>query len=273
MASTFGTGELITAALDAGCRKLIIGIGGSATNDGGAGAMAALGARFLDANGQELPPGGADLARLDRIDLSQFHRPDPRMEIVVACDVTNPLLGPNGASAIYGPQKGATEADILVLDAALARYADVMARDLGRDVREIPGAGAAGGLGAGLMAFLDAKLQPGIEIVLNAIRFREHLQGADLVLSGEGRIDAQTAFGKTIAGISRACAEVVVPVIAIGGSLGADLPPLDTIGLAAAWGITPRPMALADAMAQARPLLESTAEQVARTLKTGSRLS
>src|SRR5213075_326049 len=137
---------------------------------------------------------------------------------------------------------------------------DVLARDLGKDVRENPGAGAAGGLGAGLMAFLDAKLLPGIEIVLTAIRFREHLQGTDLVLSGEGRIDAQTAFGKTIAGISRVCAEAHIPVIAIGGSLGEDLPPLDTIGLAAAWGITPRPMSLADAMAQARPLLEYTAE-------------
>jgi glycerate kinase len=273
VASTFGTGELITAALDAGCRKLIIGIGGSATNDGGAGAMAALGARFLDANGQELPPGGADLARLEHIDLTQFQRPQSDVEIVVACDVTNPLLGPNGASAVYGPQKGASAEDICVLDTALARYADVVARDLGKDVRNIPGAGAAGGLGAGLMAFLDAKLLPGIEIVLNAIRFREHLLGADLVLSGEGRIDAQTAFGKTIAGISRVCAEARIPVIAIGGSLGEDLPPLDSIGLAAAWGITPRPMCLSDAMAQARPLLEYTAEQVARTLATGLRLA
>jgi glycerate kinase len=234
--------------------------------------MAAMGARFLDASGHDLPPGGADLARLEQIDLTQFHRPDPAVEIVVACDVTNPLLGPNGASAIYGPQKGASEEDIRVLDSALARYADVVARDLGKEVRETPGAGAAGGLGAGLMAFLDAKLQPGIEIVLDAIRFREHLAGADLVLSGEGRIDAQTAFGKTIAGISRACAQAGIPVIAIGGSLGADLPPLDTIGLAAAWDILPRPMSLADAMKQARPLLEHTAEQVARTLRAGSRL-
>jgi glycerate kinase len=257
------------AGIRKGARRLIVGIGGSATNDGGAGAMTALGARFLDANGQELPPGGADLARLEHIDLTQFHRPRPDIEIVVACDVTNPLLGVNGASAIYGPQKGASEEDIRVLDAALARYADVVARDLGRDVRDIPGAGAAGGLGAGLMAFLDAKLQSGIAIVLEAIRFREHLHGADLVLTGEGRIDAQTAFGKTIAGISRASAEIRVPVIAIGGSLSEDLPPLDTLGLAAAWGITPRPMALAEAMAQARTLLEGTAEQVARTLAIG----
>src|SRR5207247_1573758 len=155
---------------------------------------------------------------LDRVDLTRFRRPAPGVEIVVACDVTNPLMGPNGASAIYGPQKGATEEDIRLLDAALGRYADVIARDLGRDVREMPGAGAAGGLGAGLVAFLDAKLQRGIEIVLDAIRFREHLQGADLVLTGEGRIDAQTAFGKTIAGISRASAESGVPVLAIGGS-------------------------------------------------------
>jgi glycerate 2-kinase len=273
VASTFGTGELIAAALDAGCRRLIIGIGGSATNDGGAGAMAALGARFLDANGQELPPGGADLARLEHIDLTQFHRPHPDIEIVVACDVTNPLLGADGASAIYGPQKGASEEDIRVLDAALARYAEVVARDLGKEVRNIPGAGAAGGLGAGLMAFLDAKLQSGIEIVLDAMRFREHLRHADLVLTGEGRIDAQTAFGKTIAGISRVSAEAQVPVIAIGGSLCEDLPPLDTIGLAAAWGITPRPMSLAEAMAQARALLDSTAEQVARTLAVGVSLS
>jgi glycerate kinase len=268
-ASTFGTGELITAALDAGCRKLIIGIGGSATNDGGAGAMTALGARFLDASGNELPPGGAALARLDQIDLTQFQGSRAGVEVIVACDVTNPLLGPEGASAVYGPQKGATEADIRALDAALTRYADVVARDLGRDVRDVPGAGAAGGLGAALMAFLNARLQPGIDLVLDAIQFRKHLDGADLVLSGEGRIDAQTAFGKTIAGISRAATAAGVPVLAIGGSLGADLPPLDAIGLAAAWAITPRPMPLADAMAQARPLLESTAEQVARTLALG----
>lgn len=271
--TTYGTGELIAAAVACGVKRLIVAIGGSATNDGGAGAMAALGARFLDADGNPLPPGGAALVRLDRIDLSSFRKPPPDVEIVIASDVTNPLCGPNGASAVYGPQKGATPEDVALLDAALDRFAAVVKRDLGRDIRDTPGAGAAGGLGAGLLAFLDAQMRRGIHLVLEAIRFEERLEGADLVLSGEGKLDEQTASGKTLSGVGEACRRAGVPLLAFAGAVEAEQTALDALGIAAAVPSTPRPMPAEQAMAKARPLLAEAVERALRLVAVGAGLS
>jgi glycerate kinase len=191
-ATTCGVGELVCAALDAGCTRLIIGLGGSATNDGGAGMAQALGARLLDAKGDELPRGGAALPRLDRIDVTALDERIARIEAVGATDVTNPLCGLEGASFVYGPQKGATPEVAAELDAALANYARVIERDLNIAVADVPGGGAAGGLGAGLIAFLGATLRPGFDVVAEVVGLRERLHGADLVITGEGRLDAQT---------------------------------------------------------------------------------
>ncbi|MCH8051549.1 MAG: glycerate kinase, partial [Chloroflexi bacterium] len=201
-------------------RRLIIGLGGSATNDGGAGMAAALGARLLDAGGGEIPPGGVALAGLDRIDVSGL---DPRLagaNVIGASDVTNPLCGPEGASYIYGPQKGASPAAVHELDAALENYARVIERDLGVAVRDVPGAGAAGGLGAGIIAFLGAQIRPGVDVVAEVVRLRERLDGADLVITGEGRLDGQTRYGKTVAGVARLASAAGVPVIVVPGALG-----------------------------------------------------
>ena len=222
LTSTYGTGELIRACLDAGVRRIIIGIGGSATNDAGAGMAQALGARLLDAEGLPLPQGGAALAALDRIDLSGL---DPRLaqvQIEVACDVANPLCGPNGASAVYGPQKGGDAAAIRELDAALAHFAQVVARDLGRDVTGVPGAGAAGGLGAGLLAFTHAELRRGIDIVIEYTNLARHIAEADMVITGEGKIDSQTQFGKNPFGVAHLARQHGRPVIAVAGCVGDD---------------------------------------------------
>lgn len=218
--TTHGVGELAKDALDAGARRLIIGLGGSATNDGGAGMASALGARLLDANGEGIPPGGVGLARLDRIDASGL---DPRIagaSVIGASDVTNPLCGPEGASYIYGPQKGASAEAVRELDAALDNYARVIERDLGETVRDVPGAGAAGGLGAGIIAFLGAEIRPGVDVVAEVVRLRERLDGADLVITGEGRLDGQTRYGKTVAGVTRLASAAGVPVIVVPGALG-----------------------------------------------------
>jgi glycerate kinase len=218
--TTYGVGELVLAALDAGARRLIVGLGGSATNDGGAGMAQALGARLVDAAGDDLPAGGAALARLDRIDVSGL---DPRIRdavVVGASDVTNRLCGPEGASHVYGPQKGATAEIAAELDTALARYARIVERDVGASVADAPGAGAAGGLGAGLMAFLGATIEPGVDVVARIVGLRERLDGADLAITGEGRLDGQTRYGKTVAGVMRLASEADVPVIIIPGALG-----------------------------------------------------
>ena len=273
-ATTYGTGELIAVALASGCKRLLIGIGGSATNDGGAGALVALGARFLDAAGRDLPPGGAALAHLHQIDLSHFRAPTD-VEIVAACDVTNPLLGPEGASAIYGPQKGATAADIAALDTALARFADVAAAAVGRDERDTPGAGAAGGLGFGLLSFLGARLQRGIDLFLHAVEFDTRLSHADLVLSGEGRIDLQTVlYGKTLSALAALCRAAGVDFIAFAGGLNDDLAAvedLDEQGYTALVPVTPRPMELAAAMAQAPALISAATERALRIYAAGLR--
>jgi len=261
-ASTYGTGELIRAALRTGRSRLLIGIGGSATNDGGAGALHALGVRLLDRGGHPLPPGGAALADLAEIDTSGLELPQD-VEVLVACDVTNPLTGPDGASAIYGPQKGATDTDITTLDAALAHFGTVVAEQVGRDWSGTPGAGAAGGLGFALLAFLSARLERGVSLVLDAVRFEEHLRGADLVLTGEGRIDRQTtSFGKTLAGIGERAQRAGVPVLALAGSLGEDLGDYRAAGFSGVASIVPRPLTLDEAMRDAAPLLETATRRL-----------
>jgi glycerate kinase len=220
LTTTKGTGELIKSALDEGAGKILIGIGGSATNDGGAGVAQVLGARLLDHEGTELPPGGAALANLSAIDTTML---DPRLkdvEITVICDVDNPLCGPRGASAVYGPQKGATPDMVIQLDQCLNHFADVINQQLGRDIRNIPGAGAAGGLGGGLLAFVKAELKSGTEAVLDTIQFDGLVKDYDLVITGEGRIDAQSAYGKVPKGVGTRAQKQGKPVIAIVGSLG-----------------------------------------------------
>ena len=268
-ATTYGTGELIRAAFETGRRRVLIGIGGSATTDGGAGAVSALGARFLDARGTPLPPGGAALSRLARIDTSALALPEGR-ELVVACDVTNPLTGPNGAAAVYGPQKGATTEDIRVLDQALSDYAVRVGQNLGKDWSEAPGAGAAGGLGFALLAFLGARMERGVDLVLETVRFAERLQGTTLVLTGEGRIDRQTtAFGKTLTGIGVRARAAGVPVLALAGSLGEDLGDYRAAGITGLNCVVPRPMPLEDAMRDAAELVEEATRRMLEIFLAG----
>jgi len=272
LTTTWGTGELVRAALDEGLRRLVLGIGGSATNDGGAGLARALGARFLDAQGRELAEGGAALDRLARIDLAGL---DPRLadvELLVACDVDNPLTGPRGASAVYGPQKGATPEMVSELDAALASYAALARAATGRDVAGLPGAGAAGGLGAGLLFFTPARLRPGVELVLEATGFDRLLAGASLVLTGEGRTDAQTAMGKAPMGVAAAARRLGVPVICLSGGLGDGADQLLSHGIDALASVVPGPMALEEAMRRGEPLIEAAAARVCRLLQVGRAL-
>jgi glycerate kinase len=221
--TTFGTGQLIGKACAKGAVRVLVCIGGSATNDAGAGAAQALGIRLLDAGGQDLRPGGAALLDLARIDMGGLDPSVKRAGFLVATDVDNPLVGPHGASAVYGPQKGASPEDVALLDRALRHFAAVVHRDLGLDIRETPGAGAAGGLGGGLMAFLGAKLRPGVEVVMDAVRLRERLDGADLAITGEGAFDEQSLRGKAPAGLLRAAADLGVPAVVLCGR--ADIRP------------------------------------------------
>ena len=263
-ATTFGTGELIRDALDRGMRRIIAGIGGSATNDGGAGMAQALGFSLRNEHGGELPRGGAALAGLARIDDSGKHPLLDACEILVACDVANPLCGPQGASMVYGPQKGATEAAARELDGALAHYAGVIQKQWGLSVAETPGAGAAGGLGAGLIAFARAALRPGVEIVAEACGLQEKMAGADLVLTGEGRLDGQSVHGKTPVGVARIAKRLGIPAVAVAGSLGAGYEQVYGEGIHAVFSICRSPMPLCDAVAHAESLLADTAENIAR---------
>jgi len=269
--TTYGVGELMQHAFDAGARHFIVGIGGSATNDGGAGMAQALGYHLLDENGRELPPGGLALKRLARIHVGGVHADWKEAEVDVACDVTNPLTGPRGASAVYGPQKGATPEMVAELDAALHHFADTIRRDLGVDVEPLPGAGAAGGLGAGLVAFSGARLRPGAEMVMEALRLDERLTSAQLVITGEGRIDSQTArFGKGPAAVARHAKQAGIPVVAIGGSV-ADETELRLLfdGLEAT---VVEPGTLEEAIAQARPVLVRAATRLMWLVLAGRRL-
>jgi len=264
--TSHGTGELIATALDAGARRLILGIGGSATNDLGAGMAQALGVRFLRADGQPIdePMGGGQLGQVAALDLTGLHPGLAACELEVASDVDNPLLGPEGATAIYGPQKGATAAMVAELEAGLAHLVALLEEATGRRVRDRPGAGAAGGMGAMLMALSNAETRPGIELVLSASGFMEALSGADLVFTGEGRVDGQTARGKTISGVARAAAAAGVPVVVIAGEIGAGSGDLHGIGVSSLHSLVPGPMDLTSAMAQTRPLLADAAERILR---------
>ncbi len=270
--TTYGTGELIRSALAHGCRKLIIGIGGSATNDGGAGMAQALGAKLLTASGEQIKPGGGHLATLNSIDLSEL---DPRItetETVVACDVNNPLTGEQGASYVYGPQKGATREIIEMLDANLAHFDKILQRDLSKSVGNVPGAGAAGGLGAGLMAFVDASLKSGIEIVTEAAQLSKRLADADLVITGEGQINFQTVFGKTPVGVARVAKTHNIPVIAIAGSIADDSDGVYDAGIDAMIDIVPEPMPLETAIENATALTEIAAERAGRMVAAGIKI-
>ena len=264
LATTYGTGELMKAALDAGCKKMIIGIGGSATNDGGAGALAALGASFKDEEGNELPLGGGALIDLAEIDLTNFDKRLFDIDITVACDVTNPLTGPTGASAVYGPQKGATPEMVEELDAALGKFAKVSEAVLGEDFSVCPGAGAAGGLGFALLAFCKAKFAAGIDIVLDVCGFEKELEDADLVITGEGRIDGQSVCGKVLYGIGMRAKEKSVPVIAIGGGVKEDSEALLDCGITAMFSIANGPMTLDYAMENGKALIKQIAKNIIR---------
>jgi len=267
--TTYGTGELIRHALDNGARRFIIGIGGSATNDGGAGMAQALGVRFLNARGEEIGRGGGALADLDRIDISARDSRLKDCTITVACDVDNPLTGPKGASAVFGPQKGATPEMVTALDANLRHLAEVIRRDLGHDIETTPGAGAAGGLGGGLMAFLGAELRRGVEIVVEATGLREKLAGADLCLTGEGGTDFQTVHGKTPMGVAQAAKPHGVPVICLSGGLGKRYQDIYQVGIDAACTIVPGPMELAEAIARGPELVADATERALRLVAIG----
>ena len=265
--TTYGTGELIRACLDKGIKKIIIGIGGSATNDGGAGMAEALGVQFLDKEGNPIPRGGGHLNQLDTIDVSKI---DPRLadvSLIVACDVTNPLCGETGASNVFGPQKGATPEMVKQLDFNLAHYADIVDRQLGKEVRNIPGAGAAGGLGAGLLIFTNATLQKGIDIVIEYSGLREKLTNADYVFTGEGGIDFQTQFGKTPYGVAQAAKELDKKVIAIAGHIGEGIEELYDKGIDAIFGIIPELTTLEQTLKTGPKNVERTCENIARVLK------
>ena len=262
--TTYGTGELIKAALADGLAKIIIGIGGSATNDGGTGMARALGVRFLDAAGQEVAAGGGSLAEICQIDTTGL---DPRLkntEIVVACDVDNPLCGTRGASAVFGPQKGATPEMVQQLDAGLAKYASCARQATGRDVAEKAGAGAAGGLGAGLMFFTPAQLKPGVEIVLDAVGFSDIVRDADFVITGEGRTDFQTAFGKAPVGVAKVAKTHGTPVFCISGGLGEGADDVLAQGIDAVMSICDRPLSLEECMAAGAQLIEPAAARLSR---------
>jgi len=267
-ASSYGTGELVRAALDAGASRIVLGVGGSACTDGGAGMAQALGAQLLDAAGRQVPPGGAGLAQLHRIEVADFDARLADTEVVVASDVDNPLCGPRGAAAVYGPQKGATADDVATLDSALAHYAQLLRRDLNIEVADVPGAGAAGGTGAGALAFLGARLTSGIALLLEVVGFAEAIRGADLVITGEGSLDAQSLHGKAPIGVARAAGGI--PVIALVGRLEVHAEQLRAVGITGARALLELEPDAAIAQRDAERLLTELTGQVAAEFGTGS---
>lgn len=272
LTTSWGTGELIRHALDSGVKQIIIGIGGSATNDGGAGMVQALGGKLLTEDNRQLAAGGAALEQLAKIDLSELDQRLTDCRIEVACDVTNPLTGPEGATAVFGPQKGATEGMIARLDRALAHFAQIIDRDLGIDVLHLEGGGAAGGMGAALYAFCGAKLRPGIEIVTDALHLAERVADADLVITGEGRIDSQTIHGKVPVGVAKVAKSYNIPVIGIAGSLTADVGVVHQHGLDAVFSVLYSVCTLEEALENAADNVRMTARNVAAILKMGQKL-
>lgn len=267
--STFGTGQLIISALNANCKKIVIGIGGSATNDGGVGMAKALGAKFFDSSGKELDDGGYALQKLEKIDISKIDQRIKNTEILVACDVDNPLCGPRGASAVYGPQKGATPEMILELDKALLNFSDVAQEVTGKNVKNIAGAGAAGGLGAGLMFFTEASLMPGVELILEVTDFNNLVKDADLVITGEGSTDFQTVFGKAPVGVAKAAKKYSIPVVCISGGLGDGYESVFENGIDAIISISSGPVSLDKCMLNGANMITSATKRLIRTLRVG----
>ncbi len=264
LTTTYGTGELIKDALNRGCKNFIIGLGGSATNDGGCGMAQALGVKFLDENGNELDMSGDQLSNIWSIDLSGIDMRIKNASFLAACDVDNPLCGAKGASAVYGPQKGASEKDVITLDNGLNHFAQIVKQQLKLDIKDVPGSGAAGGLGAGVLIFLNARLERGITIVTRTTQLAEKMDGADLVITGEGKIDFQTAFGKTPFGVAQIAKTKNIPVIVLAGSLGEGYQSLYEKGFDGIFSIIDKPMSLQEAIDQAAKLLENAAENVVR---------
>lgn len=270
-ASTYGVGQLMLDAMQKGSRKIILGLGGSATNDAGTGMASALGVRFLDAGGNELPPGGKALGSLARIDVSGLSPLVGITRFLAACDVENPLYGENGASAVFGPQKGADGDAVRVLDDALRHFGAVVKEQLGRSVANVPGAGAAGGMGAGLLAFCGVKLQKGVELVLDYLGFDDAVQQAELVITGEGRLDAQTVFGKVPVGVARRAKRYGKPVYAIAGFLGDGAREVYGCGIDGVFSSVTAPMTLHEAITQSPKGIEHAAENLMRVLKSAPR--
>jgi glycerate kinase len=269
LATTYGTGEMIRDALDQGCQRLMLGIGGSATNDGGLGMAQALGASFQDAAGRELGFGCGELAKLAKIDLSGLDLRLNKTEIITLCDVANPLCGPQGASYVYGPQKGVKPEDLPVLDRNLRHLATQIKAELGLEVDSIPGAGAAGGLGAGMIAFCGAKLRRGIETILELVELEAKLAGADLVITGEGRIDGQSIYGKVPVGVARLARKREIPVIALVGGIGPGAEAVYEQGINSIMSIVNRPMTLAESVHDADSLIAEAAERLMRIVRIG----
>ena len=267
IASSYGTGELMLAAVRSGAKRIIVGLGGSATNDAGAGLLQALGVRLLDKNGNDLAHGGAALANLTTIDISTMDPALKNVAITAACDVTNLLTGPTGASAVFGLQKGASKDDVATLDAALAHFAQVIDSQLGVAVNDVPGAGAAGGIGAALKGFLNAEFRPGIAIVIEQSGLDAAAQWADVVFTGEGSIDFQTKFGKTPAGVAETAKRHGKPVIAVAGHIGTGIDELHEVGIDAVFGIAPGAASLSELLADAAANVTRTTEQIVRTLQ------
>ncbi len=268
LTSTYGTGQLITDALDRGCRTIIMGLGGSATNDGGLGMLNALGVKFYNQSGQDSSIGGQGLIDLAAIDLSGLDKRIAITDFKAACDVKNPLTGPEGATYIYGPQKGADEATLALLDKHMAKYGKMVETLLGINITDLPGAGAAGGLGAAVFAFLGAELQSGIDLVMQTVQLEKQLSGVDLVFTGEGKIDLQTSFGKALWGVARLAGSYSIPVIALTGRIGSGTEVLYENGFTAIFAIADGPMTLEHSIAQAPFLLESAAERIFHLVKT-----
>ena len=267
--STFGLGQAILEALNQGFRKFIVGIGGSATNDAGAGMAQALGATLLNAEGKSIPFGGAALADLRSIDISKMDTRIENSQFMVACDVSNPLTGDEGASAVYGPQKGATPEMVAQLDNALLNFAEIVKKDIGKNVSEISGAGAAGGLGAGMLAFMGAELKAGVDIVLETVQLREKLSDVDLVITGEGGMDFQTVYNKAPIGVARIAGEFNIPTIAIAGLLGQNFTVVHDHGIRAATSIVDGPISLEESSERASELISSSVEESLRFISVG----
>jgi glycerate kinase len=269
LTTSYGTGQLIQAALSAGAHRVVLGVGGSATVDGAAGILEALGVKLLDADGRQLPRGGGSLAQLARLDTSGLHERARRVPIDIACDVDSPLLGALGAARVFGPQKGASPEAVQQLEAGLARLAEVIQRDFGRDVKSVASGGAAGGIAAGLHGVLGARLLPGVDLVLDVVGFDAALSGADLCITAEGRLDRQSLRNKGPFGVARRAAPRGVPVVALAGGIEADLTDADFPAFAGMFSICSRPMSLEQAMRDASPLLAAAAERVLRLFRRG----